>query len=340
MLATLTAGMSAGVTTSPDGESPDSSARSNNLVLLYSPKETASFLSRRCNVGTNPDLAFASFGQDSRMPDKGVLGKFPHSQYRPSLITPPRFKVPAHSDPVKRGNFREADWTRFCLLTGESIERLPPPDMPNIERTHQDFCESLLSAAKHVGRTMCHAGTKSARPSIAPSSEPQWGLTLTEPLRPYYLDCNRRSRIDGRKLLIPSASRTLAARCGEQSTNLLAGLDAPLACAPSRQIPSPRNLWRTRHAGPLAVSLPGSSTSTCPIYGRFQHLRLTVSLNPFGQRCLLLPSDAWSQESLRDWIPSSRSSHSTPGQLGNLGFATSSVPTCANSKFQRSGEEG
>ena len=26
-----------------------------------------------------------------------------------------------------------------------------------------------------------------ARPSIAPSSEPQWGLTLTEPLRPYLL---------------------------------------------------------------------------------------------------------------------------------------------------------
>ena len=49
------------------------------------------------------------------------------------------------------------------------------------------------------------------RPSIALSPGPQWGLTLTEPLRPYYLACNRRSRIDGRKLLIPSTSRTLAA---------------------------------------------------------------------------------------------------------------------------------
>ena len=29
---------------------------------------------------------------------------------------------------------------------------------------------------------MCHAGTKSVRPSIAPSPEPQWGLTLIEPL--------------------------------------------------------------------------------------------------------------------------------------------------------------
>ena len=31
---------------------------------------------------------------------------------------------------------------------------------------------------------MCHAGTKSARPSIAPLSEPQWGLPLTEPPLP------------------------------------------------------------------------------------------------------------------------------------------------------------
>jgi len=79
-----------------------------------------------------------------------------------------------------------------------------------------------------------HAGTKSARPSIAPLSEPQWGLPLTEPPRPFSLNYNRRNRSVGRKLSTPSTSRTLAARHGEQSTNLLAGLDAPPACAPSR----------------------------------------------------------------------------------------------------------
>jgi len=105
-------------TTSLDGESLESLATSNNLGLLYNPKETASFFYPRWNVGTNPDLAFASFGHDSRQPDRCVLGKFPRSQHRPSFITPPRFKVPAHSDPVKRWNFRKADWKRFCLLTG------------------------------------------------------------------------------------------------------------------------------------------------------------------------------------------------------------------------------
>jgi len=89
-------------TTSSNGESLDFWATSNNLGLLYNPKETASFFSRRWNVVTNPDLAFASLGRDSRLPDRRVLGKFPRSQHQPSLITPPTFKVPAHSDPVKR----------------------------------------------------------------------------------------------------------------------------------------------------------------------------------------------------------------------------------------------
>jgi len=110
--------------TSPDGESLDYWETSNNLGLLYNPKESASFLSHPWNVGTNPGLAFGSFGQDNRLPDKRVLGKFPWSQHRLSLITPSKLKVPAHSDPVKRWNFRKADWKRFCLLTDQSVERL------------------------------------------------------------------------------------------------------------------------------------------------------------------------------------------------------------------------
>ena len=204
---------------------------------MYNPKETASFLSRRWNAGTNPDLAFASFGQDNRLPDRRILGKFPRSQHQPSLITPPRFKVPAHSDPAKRWNFARLIGSAFAF------SKVNPSRGCHL-RTHQILRRHTrilarayflqLNNVSHVadGRAMCHAGTKSARPSIAPSSEPQWGLTLIELLRPYYLGYNRRSRSDGRKLLT---------RHGEQSTNLLAGLDAPLACAPSRQTPSPSN---------------------------------------------------------------------------------------------------
>ena len=64
------------------------------------------------------------------------------------IATPPRFKVPAQSDPVKRWNFRKADWKRFCFLKGESVKKLPPPDTPDIDRAYQNICEYLLSAAK------------------------------------------------------------------------------------------------------------------------------------------------------------------------------------------------
>jgi len=53
-----------------------------------------------------------------------------------------------HNNPVKHWNFHEADWKHFCLLTDESVERLPPPDTSNIERAYQGFRESLLFGAK------------------------------------------------------------------------------------------------------------------------------------------------------------------------------------------------
>ena len=186
---------------------------------------------------------------------------------------------------------------------------------------------------------MYYAGTKSARPYVVPSSEPQWGLTLIETPRPYSLDYNRRSRSDGRKLSTPSTSRTLAARPGEQWNNLLAGLDAPLACAPSWQIPLPCNSWSTELTRPPTSSPPGSSTKSCPTCGRFQQLRVTLSSNLLGRKSLLLLSDAWSQESLRDWIPSSRSLYSTPSRLSNFSFATSSLPHAPTQNSKISGEE-
>ena len=123
--------------TFPDGESLDSWATANNLQLLYNPKGAASFSSHRWNIGANPDLAFASVGQDNQLPNTRVLGRFRRSQPRPFLITPPRLKVPAYSDLVKRWYFRKADWKRFCPLTGESVEDLkiwivviPKPEKP------------------------------------------------------------------------------------------------------------------------------------------------------------------------------------------------------------------
>ena len=198
---------------------------------------------------------------------------------------PPRLKVPTHSDPVKRWNFRKADWNRFCLLlTGESVQRLPPPDATNVEKAYQELCESLLSATKQCtprGRLKKYmqCWTKSARSFIAPSSEPQFVLTLTEPLPIYFLGSNRRGRSDGNKLSIPSNSRTPAARRGAPRMNLLACLDAPPLCTPSQQTPSSHNSWRTGHTRP-GVASPGSPTRSFPTYGRSRHPRETASLAP------------------------------------------------------------
>jgi len=86
--------------------------------MLYNSKEAASFFSGRSNVGTNPDLAFASFGQDSRLPDRRVLGNFLRSEHRPSLITPPKQKVSCL-------NVIEFYDLRFEILAGVATDRAP-----------------------------------------------------------------------------------------------------------------------------------------------------------------------------------------------------------------------
>ena len=175
-------------------------------------------------------------------------------------------------------------------------------------------CYFRLSNASHVAVaiTMCHAGTKSARSSFlrAPAGfdSDRAALSLLSRIE-------EENRSDGKKLSIPSTSRTLAARRGAPSINLLGGLEAPFACAPSHQTPSPHNLWRTGQTRLGTTNPPGLSTSSCPTYGKYELLRETVSLALSGQRSLLPPSGAWSQESLRVWILSSQNLYSTLGSV-------------------------
>ena len=90
---------------SPDGECLTGWASINCLALLYNAKDAVSFYSGRWNTGTNPDLASAIIDSNSRLPDGRILEKFPRSQDRLSLITPPRFAMAVPSMPVKRWNF-------------------------------------------------------------------------------------------------------------------------------------------------------------------------------------------------------------------------------------------
>ena len=133
---------------SPDGECLAGWARIHCLALLYNVKDAASFYSGRWNTGTNPDLAFASIGPNSRLPDRLVLDKFPRSQHRPSLITTPTFAMAVPSMPVKRWNFRKAKWSYYIALTNKFAKTLLPPDSLDVNAALKDFCNIIKKAAK------------------------------------------------------------------------------------------------------------------------------------------------------------------------------------------------
>ena len=111
-------------------------------TTLDNTKETPSFSSHRWNVDTNPDLAFASFGQDSRLPDRRVLGKFPWSQHRPSLITPPNSRFLPTAIRRSVGTFARLIGSAFAF---SQINPLRDCHLrTQTLRGYQDFCESLL----------------------------------------------------------------------------------------------------------------------------------------------------------------------------------------------------
>ena len=156
----------------PDGECLAGWASINCLALLYNAKDAASFYSGRWNTGTNPDLAFASVGPNSRLPDRRVLDKFPRSQHRPSLITPPRFAMAVPSMPVKRWNFRKAKWSHYIALTNKFAKTLLPPDTLDVDAAYQDFCNTIKQPKRlsHAGIeiTIFRVGMQSVNPSIKP----------------------------------------------------------------------------------------------------------------------------------------------------------------------------
>ena len=101
---------------SADGDSLTVWASANGLTLLYDPKEPASFHSQGWNSDTSHDLAFAHTA-DTGIPTRRVLDEFPRSQHRPPLIYSPCLAAPIACKPVKRWNFRKANWETFKQMT-------------------------------------------------------------------------------------------------------------------------------------------------------------------------------------------------------------------------------
>ena len=159
------------VDNSLDGECLAGWANINCLALLYNAKDAASFYSLRWNIGTNPDLAFAGVGPNSRLPDRCVLEKFSRSQHQPLLITP-RFAMAVPSMPVKRWNFRKAKWSHYIALTNKLAKTLLPADSLDMdEAITRTFVTPLRKQPKRLSHagieiTIFHVGMQSVNPSI------------------------------------------------------------------------------------------------------------------------------------------------------------------------------
>ena len=136
-------------TSNADGKCLVAWASLNGLVPLHDPKNMATFHFGRWNTGTNSDLTFVSVGPVSHVPDRRILEKSPGSHHRPSLIISPRLALPVPSKPVKRWNFRKANWSHCNAMTNKLARSLLPPDSPDVDLAYPDFCNVIRTAAKN-----------------------------------------------------------------------------------------------------------------------------------------------------------------------------------------------
>ena len=78
-----------------------------------------------------------------------MLDKFPRSHHRPSLIYSPCLTAPSACKPVKRWNFRKANWETIKQMTDVVTSQLPPPDTADTEDAYKAFYRILTNSAKH-----------------------------------------------------------------------------------------------------------------------------------------------------------------------------------------------
>ena len=101
-------------------------------LLLHDAKQRGTFHSARWQRDYSPDLCWISTTVGSPQPASSVvLGDFPHSQHRPSVI-----------------HFRKADWASYTLATERSIPLIPVNNI-NVEESYQGFCGAMQKATRH-----------------------------------------------------------------------------------------------------------------------------------------------------------------------------------------------
>ena len=102
----------------------------------------------RWNSGSNPDLAFAKVNPRQSISDRKVCNRFPKSQHQASIIYPTSLLLPTPNKPVRRWNFRKAQWKQICETTNLLPRTLPCPDHKYSNTAYLAFCKMLIHAAK------------------------------------------------------------------------------------------------------------------------------------------------------------------------------------------------
>ncbi|KAK3883799.1 hypothetical protein Pcinc_011924 [Petrolisthes cinctipes] len=133
-----------------DGEEVELWALNQGLTLLHDAKQKPSFLSARWRRGYNPDLAFVT-SRHSNTFEKLVLDPVPRSQHRPLAIDIRPIIRPHMGKPIKRFNFRKANWAKFTSMLDAAINSINAcPD--NYETFKNHVWKSATASIPRSGR--------------------------------------------------------------------------------------------------------------------------------------------------------------------------------------------
>ena len=161
--------------TTQDGRTLSDWASNAEALLLFDPKEPPSFFSACWN--TNPDLAFAVCSSNDPKPERRVIGRFSCSHHRPSVIKVPSLVQPVAGKPVKRWNFRKANWQSYAAETERRSAGLLDPEAADVDTAYTAYCKVQRRTTSRVAstRTTSRAGTMSAAAFCTTTSRPAPG---------------------------------------------------------------------------------------------------------------------------------------------------------------------
>ena len=133
----------------PDGVALCDWTSTIDLKLLYDPNQPKSFHSAAWNTFTNPDLTFYRHDINSSLPHPvhNVIGNFPKSQHRPTIIHHPALIEYTPTTPLPCWSFNKADGERFQAATRNICDDLPLPES-DINMCFSEFQKRASKIAK------------------------------------------------------------------------------------------------------------------------------------------------------------------------------------------------